>query len=455
MAERDIASKGYMRKNIAVLSLFVGIFSAATLHGEDEPKRIWDLWNSVRISIEDPYQLRYADLERLLSEIKKKDHLATLSWEVIGQSAEGRNLNLLRWGKGRQTVLLWSQMHGDEPTATVALLDILSFLVSHPEDSWGKTLGDQLQLLFLPMLNPDGAERTRRRNAQGIDINRDALALTAPESRALKSVRDRYRPDIGFNLHNQNPRTSVGNTGRPVMISLLAVPYDSFGNDNPGRIRSKKICSLIYRILGPYCYTRISRYDDSFNVRAFGDQMSAWGTSTVLVESGWPGEGGEAFLIRANFLALLSALHALADGSIEEVNPAVYDAMLQNVSDLLFDWILCGATVLSGNKIPSYATDIAINFNERFDTEKRRTKTGSIAEVGDLSVFTAHESFAAGNWVVSPSALEMGPVQGEILLHGQDLFIYRKKNPALGTDRDNLTLIGALRQGIFENLGMR
>ena len=48
-----------------------------------------------------------------------------------------------------------------------------------------------LTLHFVPMLNPDGAERFQRRNAQGIDINRDALRLQTPEGRALKAVRDR------------------------------------------------------------------------------------------------------------------------------------------------------------------------------------------------------------------------------------------------------------------------
>ena len=45
--------------------------------------------------------------------------------EVIGRSVEGRDLLHLAIGRGPTHVLLWSQMHGDEPSATPAIFDLL------------------------------------------------------------------------------------------------------------------------------------------------------------------------------------------------------------------------------------------------------------------------------------------------------------------------------------------
>ncbi len=73
-------------------------------------------------------------------------------------------------------------------------------------------------LHFIPMLNPDGAEAVMRYNAQGIDINRDARRLATPEGRALRRAVETVKPQFGFNMHNQNARTSVGQPPKPAAV---------------------------------------------------------------------------------------------------------------------------------------------------------------------------------------------------------------------------------------------
>ena len=60
-----------------------------------------------------------------------------LTYAHIGDSLEGRSINLISCGSGKTSVLLWSQMHGDETTATLALADMFSLLAHAGEtEKW-------------------------------------------------------------------------------------------------------------------------------------------------------------------------------------------------------------------------------------------------------------------------------------------------------------------------------
>jgi murein tripeptide amidase MpaA len=136
-----------------------------------------------------------------------------LRTEQIGESILGRPIRSVTFGQGPTKVLLWSQMHGDEATATMALADIFRFLVEATGDPLRDRLRRDLTIAFIPMLNPDGAEVFQRENAVGIDVNRDARRLSTPEARTLKKMHEAFRPQFGFNLHDQNARTRVGARG--------------------------------------------------------------------------------------------------------------------------------------------------------------------------------------------------------------------------------------------------
>ena len=46
----------------------------------------------------------------------------------LGKTEEGRPIHEVKWGEGPIQVIAWSQMHGDEATATLALADIFRLL---------------------------------------------------------------------------------------------------------------------------------------------------------------------------------------------------------------------------------------------------------------------------------------------------------------------------------------
>jgi hypothetical protein len=321
---------------------------------------------------------------------------SALRTETVGRSINGREIRSVTFGEGPVTVLLWSQMHGDESTASMALADLFGFLTGRDTSAIRDRLRRRLTITFVPMLNPDGAELFQRENAVGIDVNRDARQLATPEARTLKAVHERVRPQFGFNLHDQNARTRVGAQGLPAAIALLAPPYDSAREYNEVRSRARLVAAAIARILEPELEGRIAKYDDSFNPRAFGDLMQQWGTSTVLIESGALPDDPQKQRLRAlNFAAILAALDAIATESYRTADASWYERLPVNTggaSDLL---VLGGQIVLPG-KEPVRA-DLALNYEDPVARTAPR-----IREVGDLREAIAVDTLQAQGLFIHP-----------------------------------------------------
>ncbi|MEK7667335.1 MAG: M14 family zinc carboxypeptidase, partial [Gemmatimonadota bacterium] len=330
------------------------------------------------------------------------------SLEEIGRSVEGRAIYHVAFGRGPFRVLLWSQMHGDEPSATSALFDLFEYVRLHRADPAVARMLSALTIHVVPMLNPDGAERFQRRNAQGIDINRDALLLQAPEGRALKALRDRLSADVGFNLHNQSWRTSVGRPPRPASISLLAVAYDEARSENDGRRLTKRLCAVIRDALEPLAPGQLGRYDDEFEVRAFGDNVTLWGTPVVLIETGpWTFAEPDRPLVRLNFVALVTALDALATGRVRAADPARYESLPVNESRL-FGMRISNATIVAGTGVAPFTGDVGVATTRSVRTENGRrdiSLTGRIEDLGDLRVYAAIEEIDATGLTLVPDFL--------------------------------------------------
>ncbi|GAB3304150.1 M14 family zinc carboxypeptidase [Luteimonas notoginsengisoli] len=316
--------------------------------------------------------------------------------EQVGRSAEGRPLRHVSWGDGDTRVLLWSQMHGDESTASMALADLFRFLGEHPGHPLVKRLRAGTTLHLLPVMNPDGAARFQRRNAQGIDINRDARALASPEARALHDLRERLKPAFGFNLHDQQPGYRAGNSDRGTAIALLAPAFNEARDVNPTRARAIEVAVAIRAVLEPYIAGHIAKWDDTFNPRAFGDLTSKAGVSTVLIESGGiEGDRQKQRLRKLNFLALVGALDAIATGSHAGLPRARYEELPENGS-VWPDLRISGGTLALPGQPPA-KVDLLIEF-ERPLLERGGTITG----IGDLGGTRARRGIDASGLYIVP-----------------------------------------------------
>ena len=360
-------------------------------------KHLFKVYPEYRLDNLNPRNCKHGVIIPLLEDLVVQSD-TFLAMKELGHSIEGRSINLLSCGIGARKVLLWSQMHGDESTATLALMDIFNFLVNHPStEKWVQEMLSECSFFFIPMLNPDGSERVQRRTAVDIDMNRDAKALRTPEARILRDAQRKIGPSFGFNLHDQD-LSSVGTSSSVTALALLAPAVDDARRNPRVRMRAMRVAALIAGTLNQFIEGHVAQYDDAFEPRAFGDAMQGWGTSTVLIEAGhWPNDPEKSFIRKLNFIAILSALRAIGNYSFQDVDLDLYAKLPQN-GKKMFDVIIRDVTLLH----PKWSEKVDIGLMRDMKSD---TTVVTVKEIGDLSTCGGLETIDAHARNLSHSSL--------------------------------------------------
>jgi hypothetical protein len=376
--------------SLVFISLFVGI-SAFPQHSYQKIpiQKLESAHEKYKEAAITHRRFKHADIQPLILK-----HGVEFKLEELGKSVEGRSISSLKWGNGQTKVMLWSQMHGNESTATMALFDLFNFLEGKNDghDPLRNLLKDQLSLKFIPMINPDGADAFKRRNALDIDLNRDAISQISPEAIILKQARDNFDPEFGFNLHDQQVYYNVVNTPKQATISLLAPAYNYETEINDVRGRAMKTIAGMNELLQEIIPGQVGKYDDAFEPRAFGDNIQKWGTSTILIESGgYLGDTEKQYIRKINFMIILNALHQIATQGYEQYTTENYFSIPDNGLQLM-DLIINEMQVeLGGNWYP---VDLAIRRREAENSEGYHV-SGSVEDLGDMQVFFGFETLDA------------------------------------------------------------
>ena len=174
-------------------------------------------------------------------------------WLTLGRSVEGRAIEVyLRKAVGRPSVLVLGGFHGDEPKGvSVArrLVDLVESQEKNPQVRWS----------IVPLVNPDGYQRRKRRYAHSFDINRNFPTknwrctsrrsrmfgghepASEPETRAVIEVVRRCTPSVIVTIHsigNDRFCNNYDGPGRKLARAMHAsngYPVsDSIGYPTPG-----------------------------------------------------------------------------------------------------------------------------------------------------------------------------------------------------------------------------
>ena len=113
----------------------------------------------------------YEELTDRLMKIEKSSK-GLVEIEEAGVTGEERSIWLVKIGDpDNPPVLIFTQQHGDEPHGTEAALDLIKFLGTGSAQA--KKILDELYVLIIPRVNPDGAEIPTRGNADFTALPRD------------------------------------------------------------------------------------------------------------------------------------------------------------------------------------------------------------------------------------------------------------------------------------------
>ncbi|MFY7811393.1 MAG: M14 family zinc carboxypeptidase [Flavobacterium sp.] len=314
----------------------------------------------------------------------------------IGYSVNNNPIHTYKFGNGKVKLLIWSQMHGNEPTTTKGLLDFIFYINSNEKNI--KNILENFTLYIIPILNPDGAIAYTRENANHIDINRDFYNKTQPETKFLLEVYNHYQPNFCFNLHDQRSIFSAGLLGKPATLSFLAPSYNPERSYNTTRLNAVALINHLFNHLNKTLPHQIGRFDDAFNINCAGDYFTSLNTPTILVEAGhYPSDYDREITRKYVFLTLFYALNFNYENVLVDSDLINYLNIPQNFKQY-YDIIFKNVELFIDNS--KIITNFALQYKEQL-IQNKIVFTAFVEEIGELYDKIGHLEYnCEGNSII-------------------------------------------------------
>ncbi|WP_349827457.1 M14 family metallopeptidase [Brevibacterium litoralis] len=256
-----------------------------------------------------------------------------VSVEEIGRSVEDRPLHAVTVGTGPRTLVVQTQIHGDEPIGTEAAVQLLKN-VSAPTPA-AQEVRDAVTLVVLPRLNPDGWERYNRddwasgidprRNSHNVDLNRtfgpsDQDMSLAPESAAVQDFLRDLQPELVLDYHHQVTYGTAD--GDMVTMSLMWGTHP----DVPTEVADtgKRAVSVIADGASRNGHATVTLYPQSDTATTARNGLSLEGIPSLLIEQRGQQEAGQksaGALTKEALTSMESVLDSFTDGGFDSVDP--------------------------------------------------------------------------------------------------------------------------------------
>jgi hypothetical protein len=230
----------------------------------------------------------YNELTAFIKQLDEKSDL--LSVEIIGKSVQERNLYALKFSstefgrdKSKIKVLFLAQQHGNEQSGKEGAL-LLAQALLQPENRY---LFEKMDVAIIPQMNPDGSEVNKRGNGHRVDLNRNHLILSEPETMALHRFFDRFLFEVSMDVHEYSPfgeewkkygyrknadETMGATTNLNVSAEIRALSTNEILPAVLSYLKERQFSSFIYCPGGPpeIDYFRNSTFDVNDGRQSFG-----------------------------------------------------------------------------------------------------------------------------------------------------------------------------------------
>ena len=300
-----------------------------------------------------------SDYEELVKRLKQteKSSKGLVQLESIGLTNQGRDIWMAKVGNpALQPVMIITQQHGNEPIGTESALQLIKNLSTGSAKA--QKILDQLYVLIVVRVNPDGAELWQRYNydptapngrpsrylysSKGIgwDINRyhfsdwrdsplygwylsDPAAYPypvnpVPESVAVMDTFLKYQPLWMVDFHGQG--TYVTDEGENVTSSMLWPTAPGVSDDVV--TLSKQLCVVMMDKMYQYGFATVNLYPGGPEPGIARNAYGIEGGGSVLVElKGGIGQKSVGMLVKHALEQMTAILDATADGSLNSADP--------------------------------------------------------------------------------------------------------------------------------------